>query len=561
VNGKKGIVNDLLEEFQCQTCEFVVHPRDVVEGLECKFVSKKFPHGCPCKGYCYNPEYPGAHTCTCGHKHGMHVRTSDSAATGCPAYWTIHTKAGSASMNRMGMCPVGHTLKEIRRESTMSRQKCAGIAELGECLSGLNTAEDWKNFKLFGCRREGTAEEDGLVRLHPATPGGTKRSRCEFVVCEKCRDFRVMLESMMDGDAVTMKKEIKSAEGLMLKKDWRGKVTLRQFENGQIASIKVLIDQPTFEARILRSSFAKLDVEKATGPRWVDCEPEVVSAVQQVADMSKKKIWTRDRGKQKVPMGFDVVKVKRNENLPIWKKYSLRRAMTKASVLKCASDDDPSGGLDFQAYKVATSYLNSNGFMKPEPLDESVNEWWLWHGTSIEGARAICEVDFKQKYAGSQTGSLYGKGVYFAESFTKADEYAGQFGEGDDTEKDLLVMLLCRVVGGRVNYTSEDTPDPQILAKSVVHGSYDSVLGDREKLKGTFREFIIYNNDQAYPEYIVLYRRKFTDQVETPRGTSSSSSTRAPAPRSPRSTTPRANPPRDTVRASAGSSAEPTISL
>ncbi|CAK0878863.1 unnamed protein product [Prorocentrum cordatum] len=526
VNGRRGIVQDLLNEFKGKTCEFVVHPREVVEGLECKFVSKQLPHGCPCKGYCYNPEHGRANLCTCGHRHGLHVRTSDSAATGCPVYWTIHSRADSASMNRAGICPVGHTLKEVRRGSTKDNKggihTCGAIAELGgECLSGLPTgtdeAGDVSKVKLFCCRREALADEHGFLLLNP-TPGGSKwGGKCDFVVCEKCRDFRVMLEGLMDGDGVTITQEIKSADGLICRKGWRGKITLRQYQDGQIAAIKVLFDELPLDARIPRSSFGKLAIEKATGPRWVDCEPEVVCAVQQAVDMSKKRVWTRDRGKAKVPDGFDVVKVKRNENLAIWKKYD-RSGRGKASLLKRGADDDPdSDQLDFKAYKVATSQLNSSEFMKPEPLDESVNEWMLWHGTTIEGARGICEVDFKQKYAGTQTGSLYGKGIYFAESFTKADEYAGPCGGPDDAEADLLVVLLCRVVGGRVHYTDQDTPDPHFLSKSVVHGSYDSVLGDREKLKGTFREFIVYNNDQAYPEYIVMYRRRYIDPAPDPK--------------------------------------------
>merc|ERR1712056_33147 len=52
------------------------------------------------------------------------------------------------------------------------------------------------------------------------------------------------------------------------------------------------------------------------------------------------------------------------------------------------------------------------------------NEWYLFHGTSPEVAATICKTDFKVGCAGRNTGTLYGKGLYFAESITKADEYA-----------------------------------------------------------------------------------------------------------------------------------------
>ena len=41
----------------------------------------------------------------------------------------------------------------------------------------------------------------------------------------------------------------------------------------------------------------------------------------------------------------------------------------------------------------------------------------------------------------------------------------------------------------------------------VQSGGFHSVLGDREKARGTYREFVVYDQDQAYPEYLIIYRR------------------------------------------------------
>lgn len=38
--------------------------------------------------------------------------------------------------------------------------------------------------------------------------------------------------------------------------------------------------------------------------------------------------------------------------------------------------------------------------------------------------------------------------------------------------------------------------------------THDSVLGDRQKARGTYREFVIFDSALAYPEYIVIYRRE-----------------------------------------------------
>ena len=68
-------------------------------------------------------------------------------------------------------------------------------------------------------------------------------------------------------------------------------------------------------------------------------------------------------------------------------------------------------------------------------------------------------------------------------------------------------MLLCRVLGGNVLYSDEDVPDGAALRAQVLHGLYDSVIGDREKVRGTFKEYVVYDADQVYPAYEIRYRR------------------------------------------------------
>ena len=98
---------------------------------------------------------------------------------------------------------------------------------------------------------------------------------------------------------------------------------------------------------------------------------------------------------------------------------------------------------------------------------------------------------------------MFGPGVYLAESCLKSDEYTTPNREG------LLPLILCRVVLGRVHECLESNPWPigQKLCDSCLSGRYQSVLGDREKVMGTFREFIVYDSHQVYPEYVVWYER------------------------------------------------------
>jgi hypothetical protein len=136
------------------------------------------------------------------------------------------------------------------------------------------------------------------------------------------------------------------------------------------------------------------------------------------------------------------------------------------------------------------------------PLDNELNEVYLWHGTSVRAALSIAQNDFRIDLAGSNSGTMYGRGAYCAESSTKADEYGSD--EVGGYYQGLYAVLLCRVCMGKMYYT---TTRNEQAGDRVKEGDYDSTLGDRAKMTGTFREFVIYNQDQIYPEYVVLYSR------------------------------------------------------
>lgn len=90
-----------------------------------------------------------------------------------------------------------------------------------------------------------------------------------------------------------------------------------------------------------------------------------------------------------------------------------------------------------------------------------------------------------------------------AESCSKSDEYSKENSEG------LRCMLICRAVLGNVLYCDEVAPNVDSLVRQCLHGNYHSLLGDREKCRGTFREFIVYDDDQVYPEIAVWYERLY----------------------------------------------------
>lgn len=247
-----------------------------------------------------------------------------------------------------------------------------------------------------------------------------------------------------------------------------------------------------------------------------DVDAVTFQKLQNLVDATYDDKVTRDRmrhsGSWMVPRNFEVFTAARNENSKLWMKYCVKKAELQGErehLVKSHADEaahlvknhsDEAAHLRpwevFPDVKSTTLWEASEG----EALDPQINEWYLWHGTSASAARNICKNDFKMRLAGSATGTLYGRGSYLAESITKADEYAKE-------EDGVFTVILCRVLGGRVKLCEEREPDAEALMADCVQGPYDCVLGDRRKVSGTYREFVIFDTENVYPEYILGYRR------------------------------------------------------
>lgn len=223
-----------------------------------------------------------------------------------------------------------------------------------------------------------------------------------------------------------------------------------------------------------------------------------VELFQKLLNISYRNIFTRDRKKHNphapnVPKGFEVVRALRSENSKSWREYGVRRAEL---LKRCESSAVPmySDIISAKAWMEFGEALADR--LKPE-----INEWYLFHGTNTQAAEQICSHDFKFSLSGGNTGSLYGRGIYMAESITKADEYSKADSDG------MHAVLLCRALGGLVRYTDELEPDAEELLSSCIEGKYDCVLGDRTACKGTFREFVFFDTEDIFAEYIIHYRR------------------------------------------------------
>lgn len=96
------------------------------------------------------------------------------------------------------------------------------------------------------------------------------------------------------------------------------------------------------------------------------------------------------------------------------------------------------------------------------------------------------------------------------EAVSKSDEYTTPHGA-----KNLRTILLCLSCLGRVNYNDEKRPDGDELANSCKGGGFQSILGDREKIRGTYREIIVFDDNLIYPGYICRYKRVEKEKEES----------------------------------------------
>jgi len=250
--------------------------------------------------------------------------------------------------------------------------------------------------------------------------------------------------------------------------------------------------------------------------------------LQQLQDMLDNRIktednWTRDRGctlhgrgnsecslqcanqhRVPVPRGFRVVRAFRNQNMDLWEAYT----MTRNKILQ-ECKQYPTG--QFEDVATMNNVTLDAQFLKP-----GCNEWRLLHGTRLEACRSICRKNFLLTFVGKGAtwpgqGPLYGRGIYLAEKITKADEYAEPAPSGDEFEG-LFAVLVVRCVGGRVNVSRTNAVDKEKLQEAIFHGDYNSVFGERTKITPhpkPYNEFVVYDQNQLYPEFLLLYERKW----------------------------------------------------
>jgi len=224
---------------------------------------------------------------------------------------------------------------------------------------------------------------------------------------------------------------------------------------------------------------------------------EMQEAIQRLLDQTFVATATRDR-KDPMPTRLKLVSVHRIEDRAMWNRYAHKRSEIAAERECCTLLEQMEGSGHAKT-------MQALGINVRRRLKNDINELYLFHGTSPTGALGIREDGFNLSLAGSSAGCMFGPGAYFAEASSKSDEYARSDPSG--IFQGLCALLLCRVTCGEMFYIT--TSDVPAIDEAVASGDFDSVLGDRERVRGTYREFVAFDSAQVYPEYVVIYERKY----------------------------------------------------
>jgi hypothetical protein len=236
-------------------------------------------------------------------------------------------------------------------------------------------------------------------------------------------------------------------------------------------------------------------------------DDHILALFQDLMTSTHQKRWTRDRASQgdgkAIADSFEVVSVLEVQNQEGWENYDRRRGEI---IKECASCGDWASQWKEWSGAILTDKIGSQiakACRLPE-LEPRCNEFMFFHGSKPHVADLIAENHFDISFA-SKDG-MFGAGLYFAEASSKSDEYVQANDKGE------FPLIIVRCVLGKPNYC--DTPKPfddpgrRALEHSCMSGSFHSVIGDRIKVSNTYRELVVYDHFQAYPHFILWYKRK-----------------------------------------------------
>ncbi|KAK7828040.1 hypothetical protein U0070_013666 [Myodes glareolus] len=126
------------------------------------------------------------------------------------------------------------------------------------------------------------------------------------------------------------------------------------------------------------------------------------------------------------------------------------------------------------------------------------NEKQLFHGTEASSIPHLNSNGFNRSYAG-KNATHYGKGTYFAvdASYSADDTYSRPDADGKK------YMYYVRVLTGNYTMGNQSLIVPPPRNPQNPTDLYDTVT-DHEKRPSLF---VVFYDNQAYPEYLITFRR------------------------------------------------------
>uniref|UniRef100_A0A673ZZA4 Poly [ADP-ribose] polymerase n=2 Tax=Salmo trutta TaxID=8032 RepID=A0A673ZZA4_SALTR len=152
--------------------------------------------------------------------------------------------------------------------------------------------------------------------------------------------------------------------------------------------------------------------------------------------------------------------------------------------------------------KLMNRLLYNQYRLKKASINQSANdpevERTLYHGTSETSVKEICVHGFNRSFCG-KNATVYGQGVYFAlnSALSVQDQYSPPNADGHK------FVFVTKVLTGDFTQGSHSMKTAPLKESSEIPLRYDSVADkmDNPSL------FVIFNDTQAYPEYLITCQK------------------------------------------------------
>ncbi|CAC5406575.1 unnamed protein product [Mytilus coruscus] len=246
--------------------------------------------------------------------------------------------------------------------------------------------------------------------------------------------------------------------------------------------------------------------------KLVDVEQKTLQAVRSLVQ----KTWNEDsfkHGRDAVGLAdlkynkIKVTDVKRLENLNLFEKYASFRQQMFGKVLNQSSTFRSPEELPKSKGQLLTTHHIDPCLTKD--IYREINEHYVFHGTKPENIEIILATGLDSRMA--RVNSMFGQGVYGSESSTKSDQYADDRDKRDMSPKSMFLTRMCMGEIYIIDKPQRMLRPPcrsclSLRCKKECRNTelFDSVLVDG---KWIFREMVVYDHAQCYPEFLIKYQR------------------------------------------------------